>query len=332
MIGAFSHRDPGPRPRTAPRWAVAGYTARDVEDLSVAALAPRIAGTRRVFCCHSATLSGRHIPNSLPAVQECVAAGVPRLEVDVRFLADDSMLIFHDGELDVETTASGRVDALDRPRAGQVRYRQDERVPLCFLEDVVDLVGRGSALLQVDLKLMRPISAGRARALEEALRPVEGQVLVGSQAHWNLRHLRGVPVAIDPTLQWHADGGRGGHIVPRSRGVHGLWDDAPLAANARATAMEYVESRVADIRGLLPAAIEWMVDIATIEHLAQLGVPLGDVLAAHGVALAAWTFHGTEPEPGELLSRLFGAGARTVITDAPLAAAAHAGRLIGPAL
>lgn len=285
-----------------------------------------------MFCCHSATLSGRHIPNSLPAVEECVAAGVPRLEVDVRFLGDDSMLIFHDGELDGETTASGRVDKLDAAGARQVRYREDERVPLCFLGDVVDLVRRGNTLLQVDLKLMRPITPGRARALEESLRPVAGQVLVGSQAHWNLRHLRGMPVAIDPTLQWHADGGRGGHTAPRSRGVHGLWDDAPLAASARATATEYVESRVADIRGLLPSAIEWMVDIATVEHLSRLGVPLGDVLDAHGVALAAWTFHGTEPEPGELLSRLFRAGARTVITDAPLAAAKHGARLASSGL
>jgi len=261
-----------------------------------------------------------------------VVAGVPRLEVDVRFLADDAMLIFHDGELDAETTATGRVDDLDAARARQVRYRVDERVPLCFLGDVVDLVRRGNTLLQVDLKLMRPITPGRARALEEALRPVAGQVLVGSQAHWNLRHLQGVPVAIDPTLHWHADGGRGGHVVPRSRGVHGLWDDAPLAANARATATEYVESRVADIRGLLPSAIEWMVDIATVEHLAQLGVPLGGILATHGVELAAWTFHDTEPEPAALLSRLFRAGARTVITDAPLAAAAHAARLSGPVL
>jgi len=290
-------------------------------------LSPRIGGLQRVFCCHSATLTGRHVPNSLPAVAECVAAGVPRMEVDVRFLADDAMLIFHDGELDVETTGRGRVDELVRSRVARLRYRENERVGLCFLEDVVDLARASRTLLQVDLKLMRPISPGRCRALEEALRPVAGQVLVGSQAHWNLRMLRGLPVAIDPTLHWHADGGRGGLTVPRQRGAHGLWDDAPLAMNARATARSYVESRVADIQGLLPAATEWMVDIATVEHLAGIGAPLGTILDEYGVALAAWTLHESEPDPGARLARLFAAGARTVITDAPIWAAGCAAAL-----
>ncbi|MBE0608684.1 MAG: hypothetical protein IH609_04845, partial [Dehalococcoidia bacterium] len=279
------------------------------------------------FSCHRATLSGRHVPNSLQAVDECVTARVPRLEIDVRFLADDAMLVFHDGRLDQETTGAGKVDALDRAAAVGLRSRQDERVRICFLEDVVDRMRGTTTVLQVDLKLMRPITQVRARALEAALQPVRSHVLVGSQAHWNLRPLRGLPLALDPTLQWHSERGRHGNLLPRTLGLHGLWDDSPLAANPHVSSTEYIQSRVEDLRGLLPAAVEWMVDIATIEHVASLGVQLGELLGRRGVSLAAWTLRSGEPDPVSLLGRLYRTGVRTVITDAPLAAADAAATL-----
>lgn len=294
-------------------------------------LAPVVFGRRRPFSCHRATLSGRYIPNSLAAVDECVTARVPRFEIDVRFLADDAMLVFHDGRLDRETTGYGRVDALDSAAARRLRYRHDERVGLCFLQEVVDRARGSGCVLQVDLKLMRAITPQRARALEQALAPVRDHVLVGSQAYWNLRRLRGLPLALDPTLQWHAGGARNGNVSPRSAGLHGMWDDAPLAANPNVTAAEYVASRIEDLRGLLPPAVEWMVDIATIEHLAGLGANPGDELGRWGIALSAWTLRGDETRPADLLHRLYRAGVETVITDVPLTAARAAESLPRPA-
>jgi len=304
-----------------------GLHCRAVDADHGSRFAPVINGRRRVLSCHRATLSGRHVPNSLQAVDECVTARAPRLEIDVRFLADDAMLVFHDGGLDHETTGMGKTDTLDRGAAAALRYRQDERVGLCFLEDVVDRMRGSNTVLQVDLKLMRPITPARARALEAALQPVRSHVLVGSQAHWNLRHLRGLPLALDPTLQWHSERGRHGNLLPRTLGLHGLWDDSPLAMNPHVSSTEYIESRVEDIRGLLPAAGEWMVDIATIEHITGLGVELGELLARDGVSLAAWTLRGAEPDPVGLLARLYSSGVRTVITDVPLAAADAAAAL-----
>ncbi|MEX2081560.1 MAG: glycerophosphodiester phosphodiesterase family protein, partial [Dehalococcoidia bacterium] len=168
-------------------------------------LAPVVGGERRVFCCHSANLSRSHPGNSLAAVRECVEARVPRLEVDVRFLADDSMLVFHDGSLDTETSGSGPANAIDGAAARGLRYKGGDE-PLAFLEDVVGAMEAGPTRLQVDLKLMRPITEGRARALVGALEPLGGNVIVGTQAHWNLRPLgeAGLPIAFDPTLQINA--------------------------------------------------------------------------------------------------------------------------------
>ena len=120
-------------------------------------------GRKRVICCHRATLSGRFPPNSLAAIAECVEARVPRLEIDVRFLRDDAMLIFHDSLLDHETTGAGRVDALDGEAARALRYRWDGEHGVCSLDEVADVMRGGDTLLQVDLKLMRPISRGRRR-------------------------------------------------------------------------------------------------------------------------------------------------------------------------
>ena len=287
-------------------------------------------GRRRVICCHRATLSGRFPPNSLAAIEECVEARVPRLEIDVRFLSDDAMLIFHDDLLDRETTGSGPVGALDRATAARLRYREDETHGLCFLAEVADAMKAGETLLQVDLKLMRPLSKQRLDLLAAALEPIRDRCLIGSQAHWNLRPLagRGFRVALDPTLQWHYLPGRDPSLTPSLLGVHGLWDDAPLAHIRHASALDYLEARLDALAGLPPRATEWMVDVRTIDHLATLGLPLGEALLARGVELAAWTLrdYGAVETP-PVLERLFQLGTTTVIADDAPAIARYAAAL-----
>lgn len=288
-------------------------------------LQPLIAGRRRAICCHSGTLSGRFPPNSLANVAECVEASAPRVEVDVRFMADDALLIFHDARLDPSTSGSGKVANLTRADLADVSYRWGSPHGLCFLEDVVDLVRGSATMLQVDLKLMRPITDRRAEALQAALKPLSGNVIVGSQAHWNLRSLVRVPIAFDPTLQWHYDPERTfAEALPRTLGIHGLWDDAPIAVIRHATPETYAESRIRDIRALLPAAVEWMVDFATIFRLAEFGVALGDRLREVGCALAAWTVREDTPSRRDVVQRLYALGTETIITDAPLLVAEDA--------
>lgn len=291
---------------------------------TISHLQPVIAGTRRTLCCHSATLSGHFSANSLEAVDECATAGVPRIEVDVRFMADDSMLIFHNEALDDVTTGYGRVAEMDHSEIRGIRYNSGQREALCFMQDVVERLSGTDTILQVDLKLMRPISAARARSLEAVLEPLGANVIVGSQAHWNLRELRGVPVALDPTLHWHYAPARRTVRPPHTLGVHGLWDDSPLALDRQVRAADYIEARITELRALLPSAVEWMVDIATINYLGRLGVNLGSRLRAEDCSLAAWTLKETTPRRAECLVSLFELGAETVITDAPLVLAADA--------
>ena len=283
-----------------------------------------------MICCHRASLFPGLPPNSIAAVSACVDARAPRLEIDVRFLADDAMLIFHDDDLAQETTGTGRVGALDAASARALRYRADERHGLCFLDDVVDVMRGSETLLQVDLKLMRPISPERVDQLARALAPLGARVLIGSQAHWNLHafHERGFRVAFDPTLQWHYAPNRSPGLTPSRLGVHGLWDDAPLAHVRHATPRQYIDARLRDLIGLLPGAVEWMVDIATLRHFASLGCLLGEELGAQDRELAAWTLRDDgEASTTKVLAEMFALGATTVIANDPEAVAGYAATL-----
>ncbi|MGE0570270.1 MAG: glycerophosphodiester phosphodiesterase [Dehalococcoidia bacterium] len=287
-------------------------------------LAPLFGGRRRILCCHRSVLSGAHAPNSVEAIRECVEQAVPRMEIDVWFLADDAMLVFHDHVLERETSSSGSVEEQTRETANGLRYATGE--PVAFLEDVVNEVRRGQTLLQVDLKPMGLLSAGQAALLVRALGPIADRVLVGSQAHWNLRALAsaGIPIAFDPTLHWHAaPWAAEASGTPGRLGRHGLWDDAPLAAMAGVDTAGYIASRIDDLLALVPA-VEWMVDYQTLLHLDGLGCRLGDVLALRGVELAAWTLKDRgATETAGLARQLFDLGAKTLITDAPLVLAGY---------
>ena len=297
------------------------------DDASLPLLNPSVFGIERTICCHRAGLSGTHVPNSLAAIDECLAAEVPRLEIDVRFLADDSVVVFHDASLEPDTTGTGAVDTFTREDLSTVVHRSDGVTGLCFLEDVVERLRGRTTILQVDLKPLGHLSDSRLRILEQILAPIADHVLVGSQAHWNLRRMRGLPVALDPALQWRYQPERELPGTPQSMGTYGLWDDSPLARSPFVTAPEYIESRIDDLVGLLPAAVEWMVDIETVLHLEMLGVRLGEALAARRIQLSAWTLQAHHGDPQPLLTALFGAGVTTVITDIPLQVAAAATRI-----
>ena len=287
-------------------------------------LAPDVDGIRRTICCHRSVFSGAHAPNSTAAIRECVERAVPRMEIDVWFLADDAMLVFHDDVLDHETSASGPVEEQTRQSVADLRYRTGE--PVAFLEAVVDEVRRGQTRLQVDLKPMGLLTAGQAGLLVRALEPIADRVLVGSQAHWNLRPLAqaGIPIAFDPMLHWHAaPWAAEANLGPLRMGRHGLWDDGPLAFMAGVDDAGYVASRIDDLLALVPA-VEWMVDYRTLLHLDALGCSLGELLRQRGVELAAWTIKDRGPtETAALARKMFDIGATTIITDAPLSLAGY---------
>ncbi len=291
---------------------------------------PMVLGKRRIICAHRANYSGRYPSNSLAAVAECIEQRVPRLEVDVRFLADDAMLIYHDDRLEAHTTGTGHAETLDRAGARLVRYRHGEAHGLAFLEEVVDLLRPSSTMLQVDLKVSGATSPVRTVSLAETLAPIRDRLVVGCVSPAALICLaqHHLPLAFDPMLHLHHWPDRPqGRFSPTRLGPHGFWDDAPQS-QAPAAAVDYLAARTADFLSLVPGVRELMVDIRTLVAMAALGFRMGEVLARSKVELAAWTLADAGPDPTPpLLRRLFELGTTTVITDHPREIAAYAAAL-----
>ncbi len=269
---------------------------------------------RVVLAAHQGRLTGAETPNSLLSVAACAAAGAARVEVDVTFTRDGEAVVSHERELRV----GGR-----RVPADEVTSSEVPGLPRLW--EVVQLLRASAAVLQVDLKLFRPIRAQEVERLLAVLSPIQPRVLVGSQAHWNLRPLAaaGLAVGFDPTLHFRyvAPGAprswARGH--PKRTGVWGFRDDSPLAQEASASPVAYLEARFTDLLALVPGVAELMVDYGTILRLGELGFALGLELQRRGVALAAWTVR--EYEGGttlHLLHRLAELGVSTIITDVPL--------------
>jgi glycerophosphoryl diester phosphodiesterase len=294
-------------------------------------LAPVIGGRRRVFCCHRANLSRRFPANSLAAVRECVEAGVPRLEIDVRFLADGALLVYHDATLDAESTGTGPVADVTRAEAAALRYRAPGDHPIAFLEEIVAVMKGGSTRLQVDLKLPGEIAAAEVEALSTALAPLVPLVLIGSQADWNVRPFagRGFALAFDPMLYFHYSTRMPNpEMLPAERGVHGFWDDAPIAQRADLDAHSYLRARMEELVAVVPGISELMVDIRTLLAMWALGFRAGEELHRLGVELCAWTAPDLGPDLTRALLRdLFAIGADTITTDHPETLAGYAANL-----
>lgn len=261
--------------------------------LAPALLVPSWRGRPRLITCHRADLDATHAPNSLAAVQAAVEAGAPRIEVDLRFLADDTMVVFHDPGLSPTTDGQGLLDALAIGDLRDVRSIGVEPSPIPLFSEVIDTVAGSSTTLHVDLKHDRPLPDRRVEAIVHALAPVASHAIVGTQAYWNLPVLasRGLRVALDPGSLWQRGTDRiaGDGEFPRTPGLYGFWDDSPLAQVPGIEVTDYLRIRFNEIAGLVPAAEEWMVDIDTIRHCHEIGFALTDLLHARGIRVAAWT-------------------------------------------
>lgn len=273
-----------------------------------------LGGRALVLACHQGRLVGHEPPNDLASIAACVAAGAARVEVDVTFTSDAVPVLSHDEEF--------LLDGQRQP-ATAVPSAAIPSVPR--LTEVVDLLNGSGAVLQIDLKRRGPAEPAELEALTATLAPLRPNVIVGSQAHWNLRPLAaaGFAVGFDPTVhfryvpagspRWWRSG------PPRGAGHWGFRDDAPYAADSGWSFARYLSTRLDDLLALVPGVAELMVDIGTVLRVAELGVALGDALAERGVALAGWTVRRFEgPKTVALVEKLVSLGTATVITDVPV--------------
>ena len=89
--------------------------------------------------------------NSAKAFRGTLALGVDQVEFDVQLSADGVPMVFHDETLDRVTDGTGPPGARTRDELRRLTlFRDGGRIPL--LDEVIDILGRGSALLRCEIK------------------------------------------------------------------------------------------------------------------------------------------------------------------------------------
>jgi glycerophosphoryl diester phosphodiesterase len=249
-------------------------------------------------------------PNSLAGIDNAIASGAMRIEVDVRLLADDDALLSHDMFLGGE-----------RPVRG-VELRQALEEGLPTLSQAVERVLSSKATLQVDLKdellLERDVIARLARLVE----PLGERVIVGSMIDWNLRALRAAAprlrLGFDPLLYFHHWEERPTDVpFPRQRGGYDYWDDHPLAFAGILSLRDYITSRLDALHATVPGVDEIMLHIPTLLRAVDDGVDVCGLLHDRGARVLAWTLDADDRDASSLYRRLGEAGVDSLVTNTP---------------
>jgi glycerophosphoryl diester phosphodiesterase len=271
-----------------------------------------------LFTCHSGLLSGEGLPNSLPGIAECLAAGASRIEIDIHSLAGGDYLVCHANRLEEATMSRGAVGSLAREDVAKLRRRDDPEVGLPLLSEVVALMASHDCELQLDLKDWRPLTRERIDALAALVRPLGDRALVSSGQDWNLRAIARVVPALrlgfDPDRYIRA---RAATKVPAPArlGAYGYRDDHPLALGGAESVAAYLQERIDALVGQCPTAGEFFLEYRLVLQAADDGVLLPELLHERGVSVSAWTLDHDGETSMRILERLAAAGVDRVTTN-----------------
>ncbi|HEX5417115.1 MAG TPA: glycerophosphodiester phosphodiesterase family protein [Chloroflexota bacterium] len=271
------------------------------------------------------------VPNSLAAIQACLDAGAPFIEIDVTALADDDYLLVHDPELESETSGRGAVGQTTAADARSLSFRGtgDLKARVPFLSDVVErfLANSGQTRLQLDFKNTLPFPDDEPpRRLIRLIEPLGDRVIVSTSADWQLRKLRQLAPWLDLGLDIHfylelptSAAPRGPEEFPRQLGAHGYLDDHPLARARYWPTAEYLADRCAFLAGLAPGVSTFYVSHRFLARSLDDGFNWAAALHDRGIKLDAWTMDLTSAVARQNLPRLLEAGVDQITTNTPVA-------------
>jgi glycerophosphoryl diester phosphodiesterase len=286
---------------------------------------------------HKAALEDRAlVPNTLEAIDACLSAGAPMIEIDATALAADDYLLVHDGMLETETTGSGPV-AASGVSAVRGLYARTPSGPssshVALLSDVVRLfLSRGgTSRLQVDYKNLLPFPDDEPlRRLLKIIAPLGQRVIVSSIADWQLRKLRRLapelPLGLDIQfyLDWHLpEEMPDPRAFPHHLGAYGYWDDHPLAMERVWSIADYLCDRCGMLLGAVPGASVFYVRHHLLAQSLKDGFNWAEMLHQSNVKLDAWTLDVGDPVGESNLPMLVAAGVDFITTNTPLALAAQ---------
>ena len=116
--------------------------------------------------------------NSLAAFRRAIEYGLPS-EFDVHLIADGSLVVFHDDDLERETGVKGSIEAYDITNLRKLRLEgTDELIPT--FDEVLDLYENTGLPLLIELKCVKGNHRELARAVAGRLDRYKGEYVVES--------------------------------------------------------------------------------------------------------------------------------------------------------
>jgi glycerophosphoryl diester phosphodiesterase len=273
-------------------------------------------------------------PNSLEAIQACLEAAAPIIEIDITALSERDYLLAHEPELEAETSGQGAVAARTPAQARGlfIKHRGIETAyRVAVLSDVVQLFQNhhGASLLQLDFKnvIPRPNDEPLYR-LVKLIEPLGERVLVSSGADWQLRNLRKIApwLMLGFDIMWYIDwqppdSPRDPLTFPKQRGAYGYFDDHMLASARHWSTSEYLQDRCESLMGLVPDVSAFYVEHPLLAQSLEDGFNWAEALHSRGIKLDAWTMDVTDPVARQSVQRLLAAGIDMFSTNTPRALA-----------
>lgn len=120
-----------------------------------------------------------HIPeNSLAAFRRAVEHGLAS-EFDVHLIADGSLVVFHDDDLERETGVRGSIEAYDITNLRKLRLEDTDEVIPTF-DEVLDVYEDSGLPLLIELKCVKGNHKALARAVAERLDSYRGEYVIES--------------------------------------------------------------------------------------------------------------------------------------------------------
>ncbi len=277
-------------------------------------------GGRRVpLTAHKAILSGEHQGNTIGGIRESLAAGVPRLEIDIHSIDGPDYIVFHERRLEHGTTGSGSLGKVttDQVRGARFTETPEDRPPL--LSEVIEAARGSNTQIQLDLKDWRPMPPERIRTLLTVTAPIHDQIVITTGQDWNLLRLH----RADPDLALGFDPGHyldhaiegSVMLLPRNVGAYGYRDDHPMALGRTEEAADYLRERWALLRLQAPWAQEFFVSWLLILQMQDDGFDAVGWLHEHSIAVTAWTPDYRGLDSLTSLDRLIATGVDRITTN-----------------
>lgn len=277
--------------------------------------------------------SGRHAPNGLRALDECLNGGAEVLEIDIRFAADGRFVMLHDQTLQRETADGvGPVDRITSDDFKRLQLRgSDERA--CTFDQVIERLEAGPhrpMKLQIDLKEAAPLGEAALGALLAAVDRLQAvpelRVVVGCLADWNLRALRRLrpDLAVGLDFAFYLDAPVDGiPRLPTRLGAYGYLDDHPLAFDRAWPTARYLEDRFAAMIAQVPGAAEYYLRKELLALCLADGFDPVAYLHQHcpGCLVDVWTIDPETPNGEAALLQALDAGADQITTNQSIQAA-----------